>query len=422
MRENESIVIREYSISKPLTLEDKDFEYLSKEIFHPEGRPTFEIRHNREGKSFIHNSSYAGILQLPSERVVFSTKVKTNLFYLLRFLKSEDAFLFDAEKIIDIEGGVNFFDIIGRLFDNELKEIIDTGLLKKYVQKSEDLKYLKGKLNIKHQLHHSMSGHPSFSCIYGDLTYDNLENQIVLRSLKELISLIQFDEELKEDLLRKEYLIRDIVSLAPIGPRDIDVIEYDRINEKYKTIIQLSKLILEETFIKSTEKGRSKGFNFIVNMNKVFEDFITQIVKEIIDEDKKYENFTVMGQAPFRSLDEEGILRTIPDIVIREKGSKDNYPLIIDTKYKTQENNADFYQVIAYALPIPAAKHTVLVYPKEGIEEKALTVNKNRFVKGDALRISVVGVDLKIEEDVDYDEYVNTIKKEVSDKVLELML
>jgi len=43
-----------------------------------------------------------------------------------------------------------------------------------------------------------------------------------------------------------------------------------------------------------------------------------------------------------------------PDIVIR-RGEK-KYPFIIDTKYKREDSNADYYPVIAYSLALRNSK------------------------------------------------------------------
>lgn len=414
----EEIIVKEYKKSNTFQIsKDKDLSYLEKEVFHP-GAKTFDVvRSNRSDDFFIQNSSYAGIIQLSDKRVQFSTKVKTNLFYLLSFLKSEKDFLYDPDFPIKIKEGVNFFDILGKLFLNELEEILKKGIIKKYISKSENLKFLRGRINMPEQMKHSISGNPKFSCIYDDLTFDNLENRIILKALNTLINLIRFNEKLRNELLDKEYFLRDWISFIDVSPDDCDQVEYNRINEGYETIINLSKLILSERYIRSTERGESVGFNFIVNMNKVFEDFITELIKEILNEDNQFANYRAMGQYSLNTLDEEGRLTIRPDLVIIEKNSG-KHKLILDTKYKTNDSNNDYYQLIAYSLAMPDAEECCLVYPSDFIKEDILLVNRDLLKPSKKITVDVKGINLYIDENLGYKEYVLKMKQQIKDKIL----
>ena len=155
------------------------------------------------------------------------------------------------------------------------------GLLKKYIRKHENLSFLRGKLDIKTQLHNSISGRPKFACFYDDLTFDNQENRITLWALNDLVPLIRFNNELRDELIAMEYLLRDFVSFVPVSPQECDAVAFNRLNNRYQDIIRFSKIILEEKYIRSTEKGEAKGFNFIVNMNSVFETFVTELIQEV---------------------------------------------------------------------------------------------------------------------------------------------
>jgi len=363
----------------------------------------------------------SGIIQLDKVRLHFSTKVKTNLFYMLSFLRNEKFFHYDPEMIIDVREGLNFFDILGRLFLNELEEIVKKGFYKKYVRKEEDISFLKGKLLLKKQLKNDLNKKSKFHCCYENLTYDNLENQIILRAITLLIPLISsFNDKIKKDLIRYSNLIRDEVSLVNVLPEDCNKVQFSRLNEYYETIIKFSKAILQNYFIRSTHKGFAKGFNFIVNMNKVYEDFITELIKELVEEDDDFNDFVVASQQKFNNLVKgEKRIITRPDIILRRK-DKDEIPIIIDAKYKRQENNADYYQVIAYALAIRTARACFLIYPdNEIIEAPILTLNTYSFGnERPEIKIHAVKIDLLLDEDLSFKEYINRIKYELKNKLL----
>ena len=421
---DEIITIKENSFEKELSFvpSTDDEDYLHSELFNRGFRGSIRITYDRHKNAKISVGPYAGIIQLSKKRIHFSTKVNTRLFFMLSFLKSEDEFLYDPNTPIEIKEGVNFFDVIGRLFLKELEKILKKGLLKKYVRTAENTRYLKGKLLIKKQINCNLINKSRFFCEYEDLTFDNVENQVVLNALISLISLIKFNINLKNDLKRLEVILKDFITLAKIDPRECDKINFNRINEYYSEIIKLSKLILQERFIRSVYKGKSRGFNFIVNMNKVFEDFITEIIEEIISCDPKFGNFEIEKQPRFNRLVEEKSIIIKPDIVLRYK--KSQYPLVIDTKYKMDTVNADYYQVIAYSLALRDCKACCLIYPKSDKFENNKSNNESLTLVRDLtgkdsekVKIYARAIDLYLEDNElnNYEVYVDKIKTQVKD-------
>jgi len=110
---------------------------------------------------------------------------------------------------------------------------------------------------------------------------------------------------IKKDLQKYNNILKETVSLVSMLPEDCSRIHFNRLNEHYKTIIQFSKVILQNYFIRSTRIGGSKGFNFIVNMNKVYENFITTLTEEVISENKEFADYSVESQERFNSLVKE---------------------------------------------------------------------------------------------------------------------
>ena len=398
-------------------LSAEEEEYLTGPIFNEGKKKNIDVFYNRKGEPFIKVGPYAGIVQLIERRIHFSTKVDTRLFYMLSYLKSEEDFLYDPNTPIEIREGANFFDIIGRLFLNLLEDLMKIGLLKKYVRKKENIRFLKGKILIKDQIKKNLFDKSKFFCEYEDLTFDNLENRIILSATNSLISLIRFSEQIRTELRKSETILKDYITLKQVNPQEINLVRFSRINQHYDKIIKLSKLILEERFIRSIHKGESRGFNFIVNMNNVYEDFITEMTEEVINEDPKFIDLAIEKQPRFRSLVKERTLITKPDIIIRK--NKQGYPFIIDTKYKREDSNADYYQIIAYSLALKTSKACCLIYPyseKSKINKETLTLCRNLTgVNPDEVKLVAKTVDLsaRTTEDLKYEKYVQGIKDQI---------
>ncbi|MCS3924437.1 McrC family protein [Methanosalsum natronophilum] len=417
---DDMVILEEYKGKTVGKITDNDVEYLNL-FFLRENPNSFNITYNKDGDVRLENTSYAGVIQLENVRIHFSTKVKANLFYMLSFLKSEKHFIFDSQKTIEIKDGGNFFDIIGKLFYNEIEDVIKCGLLKKYVTKEENEKFLKGKLLFNEQINQNLFFKPKFYCRYHDLTYDNLENQIILRGTNLLIPLIRFNDKLRYSLSSVEKDLKQEISFNPyLSKKDCDSICYNRLSEHYSPLIEFSKLIFEEHFIRSVQKGESKGFNFIVNMPKVYEDFLTEMIKEVVHEE--FHNFEVASQLSFNTLVKERKLTTRPDIIIEDKNG--NFPIILDAKYKVSDSNTDYYQMIAYSLAIKSSKKCCLLYPENGnIENVNYTVYKDlENSESDTINLCIRTIPLFEEENEDFDSFIKRIKiyvKNILDGLLE---
>lgn len=255
-------------------------------------------------------------------------------------------------------------------------------------------------------------------CEYENLTFNNIENQLVLSALNSLISLIRFNQQIKNELKRLEVVLQDFVTLVNLSPYEAKKLKFNRINQHYEDIIRLSKLILEERFIRSVHKGKSRGFNFIVKMDKVYQDFITEIIEELIN--TEFNNYQIEKQPKFNRLVEEKSIITKPDIVLRQNNN--GYPFIIDTKYKKDPTNADYYQVIAYSLALRKCKACCLIYPeseRSKIEKEnthVLTLVRDLTGKDPSkvkLHARTVDLYLKDNEDIEFEQYIERIREQV---------
>lgn len=397
--------------------EETDRKYLNKKCFKFKNKKPFRNKKPTILKPFkfykdwngvcIENAHYAGIIQLKNVRLRFYPKFNIRIFYMLSYLQTDEEFLYDPDKVIEIKEGVNFFDLIGRLFFIQLDKIIKTGLLKKYTEKYENLGYIKGKLSIKGQIKNEINHMPKFSCTYDDLTFDNLENRIILRALNIIIPVISIGE-LRKNLRRQEYAIRDFVELKTnITPRDCDKIRFNRLNDHYHIIIKLSKLILENNFVRSTKKGESKIFNFLVNTNTLYENFIIEMIKEVV---KKEFNEYETKEKIFKGLFKDNKISVQPDMVLKVKGSE-SYPVIFDAKYKSEDSNLDYYEMIAYCLAVSGAKSCCLIYPKEsGIDN-----NRHILSKLDEIEIHTSTIDLYGKENLELDDFIKEIKNRIKE-------
>lgn len=127
----------------------------------------------------------------------------------------------------------------------------------------------------------------------------------------------------------------------------------------YHDILDAGFLILHHAGFNLHAENRFETTPFIVNMERVFEDYIRELVREAARSVGK--NLAVFpGRADPRNLYVEGGPTLEPDVLVRRG---EIYPLILDVKYKDAIDLGpdDHYQVMAYTSAYSGVKHTVLV-------------------------------------------------------------
>lgn len=154
--------------------------------------------------------------------------------------------------------------------------------------------------------------------------------------------------------LRHRYLTFDSVASVEYLPGSIPELNFTRINRHWEVAARLAELILRQQSLRDKEGG-IKGTTFTVDMNKLFERFVEEIVRE----EAQRAGYQLVPQAP-RYLTKKIPIR--PDLVLR-RGGQDL--ALADVKYKELEpekwSHVDLYPLLAYcvSLGLPAG---LLIY------------------------------------------------------------
>ncbi len=225
------------------------------------------------------------------------------------------------------------------VFECEL--LLQRGLLKSYVEHDENLPFLRGKLVLKNQFQNDVQKKVSFFCEYDELEYDNIENRIIFSALL-LSERMAISPNLKNTIFRLTQQFSSFVQKTPIAISDIDRVmkNYNRQNSHYNDVHSICRLILEHTGISDFYHTNIPfSIPFFLNMNTIFEDFVTLLFQ-------KYGDSDVEPQATQKAWDvDEKTAKTMrPDIILRKNQSL----TIVDVKYKPELHPNDLYQIGFY--------------------------------------------------------------------------
>lgn len=373
-----------------------------------------------------------GILELTGDRVDFETKVPTHVIYMSSYLKSDEFFV-DPYRSIKMEEGIHFFDAIARQFLNETDHIYEIGLLEKFVLKHDNRDYLTGILDTEGQIRNDINCVVKFSCRHdGDLDYNNLENKILLRAIHDVIPMIVSNEDVRRGLKSYEDIIGRLVDLTDISQEDCDKVVFDSDNNYYRMAIEFARIILRSRYIRSTQEGKSSGFNFVTNPSAVFEHFVTQMLDDVIRDDFSDVFEDIGGKVKFHGM-VMGRGSKIPDRSLMLKGTK-LFPFPVDIKYKMEDKTVDYDQISGYSNIVRGAVACVLVYPDtkdiKGQRSGVYIVKdhdirkdgtKIRPDKKDRRKLYVCIIDQYISKNLSYKEFIRGIKSQIRGMVIEIL-
>lgn len=220
------------------------------------------------------------------------------------------------------------------------------GLLKGYVSVEETGTVIRGRWDVARQLKARPGIPVPVELTYDDYTEDVAENRIVKAAVRALVRLEQLPRRVVNELGPLLGLFSEVSDLRSGGR--VTLPAETRLNAHYQPALRLAQSILEATSWAHAE-GASSGSAFLLNVAKVYEDFVGSVLRAML----KPEGFEVDLQVSDWRLDSGGKVRMRPDIVISRGG---RVVAVADTKYKVwgesdgSPPNADVYQGLAYAI------------------------------------------------------------------------
>lgn len=305
----------------------------------------------------LRSRGWIGHIPVDSCLVTVQPKVPVgNIFGMLEIAYNLKTFrLFEGEtavKTID-----ELFERIVSILADRINDRVRRGLYREYVEKSEDLAYVRGRIDIRGNIANVLRNDPALRCRFEELTADLEENQILLYALH-LASRIRLTRLDVAQKVRRAYrALVGTVQLTEFKAQDCINRFYNRLNDDYRPIHGLCRLIFEHAG-PTVERGGSAFLPFALNMPVLFESFVAKWLQgHVPPEFRVREQFTTRLKA-----NAEMSFRI--DIVIEEKASRKPL-LVLDAKYKDAvlPQESDVQQVVAYAVE-RGVTGAALVFPK----------------------------------------------------------
>ncbi len=284
-----------------------------------------------------------------------------NLIFMLSYTKKLDIKTSNEAKLSTAKNP--FIEILIREFAKSLFECLKRLTPKRYVRKEDNLNYLKGKIKFSENIRYNNSNQAKFYCKYDEFSENNILNQLFL-FVSTCLYNISNDNYNKKTLKFIINYYADI-KLVRFDKFKIRKIRLSRNQELFKKPFNLAKMFVEKTSV-DLSKNKFENITLIWDMNKLFEEFVFEIMKKF--EDKLECKLVAQKGRKLLKNDTNKKRNTFVDIMVEKSNGEELERIVLDTKYKkfasfNDFSNSDVFQVSTYCL-LHNAHHAILLYPK----------------------------------------------------------
>lgn len=346
------IDLREYEESEPnkLTVAQRDA------LLSVDAKLTISPVIGEESTYRIKPASTVGAVEIGDLSVLIRPKIGiAKLLSLACYAMG--AFRHREWQMFDFEEDVQTLpDILALALAAAARRAFSRGLLHGYLTKEEALQTVRGRIRFDEQLRRRFGLSLPIEVTYDEFTDDIVENRLVKSAVLRLGEMRFRSSRARRDLGWVAAMLEN-VSHSDFAPKDVPEVSFNRLNEHYRIVVELSRLILRHSAFES-RPGEVRATGFLMDMNKVFQEFVTVALREELRLSPHS-----FGEKEIASLDDAGNVHLRPDLTWRESG---NCLFVGDAKYKVADHsvpNSDLYQLLAYvsALDLPGG---MLIYAK----------------------------------------------------------
>ena len=361
------ITLTEFGCIYQHSIDKKDFCDIENFILKnsDENAPFLRIASGSGGK-FIQARNYVGVLQTKSgltieilPKIADKNDAERSKAVLIKMLKSLNNFPFKSSNLANLKTqNLPLLEIFISMFLCELETLVKNGINSDYVTLEDNLKFLKGKININEQIKRNSIHKERFYVEYSEFLKDIKINQIIKTTLKFLYK--KSNSSKNQQKIRELLFIFDEVSTCDDYKNFFEKLIINRQVKHYEqTLLWCKIFLLGDTF--TPHKGDDLAFALLFDMNALFESYVGNFIK------KKYTNVSLQHSEKYLIENPKGF-KLRPDIFLEGKFIADTKWKIIrqdinesEKKYKISQ--ADLYQLYAYGKKYECDK-LYLIYPK----------------------------------------------------------
>ena len=346
---------------------------------------TIELVSREEKKYRLTAGSTIGALEIGDLSVLIEPKIEMpQLLSIACYAMSKFT---HREELFDFPSRYALPDALALALASAARRAFSRGLLHGYRTEEEALQTVRGRIRFDDQIRRRFGIPLPVEVRYDEFTDDIRANQLVKAAVYALARMPLRYTEARRGVARTAAVLEN-VSLVEFPPKDVPEIPFDRLNSHYREVVTLSRLILERNAYESA-RGEIRASGFLMDMNQVFQEFVTQALREslgVSDRNPALRQEPAPPRPSRRGEQNQARARSIMvgRFVMRVRG---------DAKYKRTRgtggaHNPDIYQLLAYttALNLPGG---LLIYAQGESDAATHTIrHANKRLEVAALDLS----------------------------------
>lgn len=278
-------------------------------------------------------------------------KLLSLVCYTLGMYKPLDKKLFDFQKANTLP------DVLALALIAAARRAFGRGLLRGYLAEEDALFTVRGRIRFDEQIRRRYGIPLPVELGFDEYTEDILANRLVKAAAARLGRMTLRSPEARQGLGWVAAILEN-VSLLEFRHRRVPEVRFDRLNEHYRHVVGLARLIMLHSEFESF-RGDVRASGFLIDMNVLFQEFVTQALRETLEVSA---NNLCAEKKVHLAVDKE--VNMYPDL---SWWDGETCLFVGDAKYKkivhSSVPNADLYQMLAYttSLDLPGG---ILIYAK----------------------------------------------------------
>ena len=229
--------------------------------------------------------SKVGMINVMGVRVQVRPKVSVGEFStLIRYAMNGQITSEGMRSYADLSWDIGFENVLCALLCEETRTIVRNGVSRRYKEHLDSLEVIRGRVLWEKNFPWLGGKSKEIFCRYHQLTYNNIDNQIILSGLKKAFFLAGAPE-VKRHVGEFLNIFNSFALEKPIMLGDFQKAKkgYDRLNEHYRVAHALTKMLLynlrPEDFFR---EGQEEVFGVVLDMAEIFERFVERFISDLL--------------------------------------------------------------------------------------------------------------------------------------------
>ena len=284
-----------------------------------------------EAAYYLTPGSTVGAVELPDLSVLIEPKIGipkllSMACYAMGAYKSQELRLFDFEEDQTLP------DTLALALSAAARRAFSRGLLHDYLTREEALHTVRGRIRFDEQIRRRFGIPMPIEVRYDEFTDDILANRLVKAATARLGGMRLRSQPAR---IGMGWISGTLDNISPVefAPKEVPEVRFDRLNEHYRGVVELSRLILRHSAFESG-RGQVRASGFLMDMNVVFQEFVTVALREALGV-----SADAFRDRKIDSLDRGGQVHLRPDLVWQEGST---CVFVGDAKYKGIRERAKF--------------------------------------------------------------------------------